>query len=440
MAAERRRQRRQRRQEGGGGMDVDGAEGGGHDHDHDHDGAMMDADDDADVWAPDAEALDLGAHPPTSQALRLHAVLARRAAPREPPPRAPCSLKPEELAASVAPLREAALRALSSALGGDALAAEYVLAACLGCVHKRVDGAPHGHVHVNLAVAADDAEGASNGGEGGAQGAGGPSPVVAALRAVLASLLPVVRALPLTLRAVNAGGWAPRKDHESGRLARGALQLPPGSLLLLDETAMAAGEIGEAGVRSLQALGRVLTDQQLPVDFQFYSADYPLDVAVVTVSRGRSLLRDAHHVVVPVVPNAAASAAEGGSSGSNAGGAGAGGIGSLSPQELEAVRDYLGHARALQCQLDEAVAERLAAAFPEAARAEPGFTMERFNTCVTLAKLLSLSIGQDRFEMASWARAMELEAARRARVEAMTRGQQQPQAQQAQQQAQPQQA
>lgn len=54
---------------------------------------------------------------------------------------------------------------------------------------------------------------------------------------------------------------------------RGRLQLPPGALLLLDETNMAAGAINEAGVRSLQALGRVLGDQQLPVDFQFYQVE-----------------------------------------------------------------------------------------------------------------------------------------------------------------------
>jgi hypothetical protein len=74
----------------------------------------------------------------------------------------------------------------------------------------------------------------------------------------------------MSLAAINAGAWAPRKDHASGRLVRGALQLPPGALLLLDETQMGAGAVGEAGVRSLQALSRVLSDQQLPVDFQFY--------------------------------------------------------------------------------------------------------------------------------------------------------------------------
>lgn len=88
---------------------------------------------------------------------------------------------------------------------------------------------------------------------------------------------------------------------------------------------------------------------------------------MVTVSRGRSLLRDAHHVVLPLAPAAPAAPPA-----------------VVSPAELEAVRDYLAYVRALQCQLDEKVAEQLAGGFAEAARAEPGFDMDRFNTCVTV--------------------------------------------------------
>ncbi|KIZ00662.1 hypothetical protein MNEG_7302 [Monoraphidium neglectum] len=146
-----------------------------------------------------------------------------------------------------------------------------------------------------------------------------------------------------------------------------------------------------------------------------HQADYPVDVAVVTVSRGRSLLRDSHHIVLPLAPQPAAAAPPDAAGGAPPAAAAAP---ALCAAELEGVRDYLAFARCLQCQLDEAAAERLAAAFGEAARAEPGFSMERFNTCVTLAKLLSLSAGRDRFDMSSWDRAMELEARRRERVAA----------------------
>lgn len=167
MRAEQRRQRREQRQprrDAASGMEVDGEgdhghaeqplEGaeGAHHHDHDHDHDMEEDEEDLDVWG---DAAELGAHPPTSQALRLHAVTVRRVPPREPLPRAQSSLKPEELRTSVGALRAAALRVLCAALGGDELAAEYVLACALGCVHKRVDGTPHGHVHLNLTCATD---------------------------------------------------------------------------------------------------------------------------------------------------------------------------------------------------------------------------------------------------------------------------------------------
>jgi hypothetical protein len=98
-------------------------------------------------------------------------------------------------------------------------------------------------------------------------------------------------------------------------------------------------------------------------------ADYPIDVAVVTVSRGRSLLRDAHHAVLPLAP-------------APAGGPPPPAV--TTPADLEALRDYLALVRGLQCQLDEGVAEQLAGAFVEAARAEPGYDMDRFNTTVTV--------------------------------------------------------
>jgi len=65
----------------------------------------------------------------------------------------------------------------------------------------------------------------------------------------------------------------------------------------------------------------------------------------------------------------------------------------IAPSDLEAVRDYIAFVRGLQCQLDEKVAEQLASAFVEAARNEPGFDMDRFNTCVTVSEGGAVGVG-----------------------------------------------
>lgn len=75
----------------------------------------------------------------------------------------------------------------------------------------------------------------------------------AALHAALASLLPAVTYLPITLPSLNERGrWAPKKDHGSGRLLRGKLQLAAGTVVVLDECCMDAGEMNEMGITNLR--------------------------------------------------------------------------------------------------------------------------------------------------------------------------------------------
>lgn len=76
--------------------------------------------------------------------------------------------------------------------------------------------------------------------------------LVAGLAAALCSLLPHVALLPLTVPALNSKRWYPQQCPATGRLFRGALQLTSGTLLLLDETGMGAGQLGDAGVKNLQ--------------------------------------------------------------------------------------------------------------------------------------------------------------------------------------------
>ena len=69
---------------------------------------------------------------------------------------------------------------------------------------------------------------------------------------LLSDLLPGVAHLQLTPQGLNTTCFVPRKDYDKGRLVRGRLQLPGGTVLLLDETAMKPGNITEHGVKNLQ--------------------------------------------------------------------------------------------------------------------------------------------------------------------------------------------
>lgn len=69
---------------------------------------------------------------------------------------------------------------------------------------------------------------------------------------MLSCLLPHLAYVPLTLSSLNNRRWYPQQHAATGRLFRGCLQAPEGTLLLLDETEMSAGQLGEAGVKNLQ--------------------------------------------------------------------------------------------------------------------------------------------------------------------------------------------
>lgn len=78
--------------------------------------------------------------------LRLHGILIQKA-----PDRYTLTAKPQEaITSAVAGLRSHVLQLLSLSLGGDDLAAEYVLLALMGRVFSRAEGVPQGMMSVNL--------------------------------------------------------------------------------------------------------------------------------------------------------------------------------------------------------------------------------------------------------------------------------------------------
>lgn len=221
-------------------------------------------------------------NPPTSVVPRFHAIVSRHATPHSfavLPARAPANggrggtaplhrLEfPPDIKARGRELREALLSHLAAPLGGDVLAAEYVLAALVSRVHTRTDSLALGKLSVTLLGAPEP-----------------PSVMPRALAAAIAEIAPCVAHLPLSIGSLNARLWVPRKDYGVNRLRSGPLQLAPGTALVLDETALSAGQLGETGVRNIHSLQEMVNVQELEYDFQYHQMRMPVDIPTIVVS------------------------------------------------------------------------------------------------------------------------------------------------------------
>eukprot|EP00183_Erythrolobus_madagascarensis_P007178 CAMPEP_0185847344 /NCGR_PEP_ID=MMETSP1354-20130828/2649_1 /TAXON_ID=708628 /ORGANISM="Erythrolobus madagascarensis, Strain CCMP3276" /LENGTH=218 /DNA_ID=CAMNT_0028547623 /DNA_START=12 /DNA_END=669 /DNA_ORIENTATION=- len=83
-----------------------------------------------------------------------------------------------------------------------------------------------------------------------------------------------------------------RDQSGSGRLRSSRLQVPDGTLIVLDETKLASGQLNQRGVRNVQVLEQLCNEQVLGYDFVYYSMDQPVDLPVLIVSQGaKSIVR-----------------------------------------------------------------------------------------------------------------------------------------------------
>ena len=203
--------------------------------------------------------------PPPSAQPRLHCILFRKLPAQHHPLLPPPDTREEQLVMASArtqlsAVRPVVLAAFMSALGGDALAAEYALLSCLSRVISRHGEAALGKLHLNISGCPAPAPGA------------GASPVAASLQQLLSQLLPLCGTLAISPPALNAAIYAPIKDHDANVLRAGALQLPFGSTLLLDEAMMAPGRLEPRGMENVKAVEKLLDSQKLGFDFTYFQA------------------------------------------------------------------------------------------------------------------------------------------------------------------------
>ena len=291
-------------------------------------------------------------------------------------------------------IREKLLAFLAAPLGGDALAAEFVLFSLLARVHTRSDGMPIGKFGVTLL--------------GAPESVGRSGSVASALAEALAILAPATAHLPLSIASLNARAWAPRKDYATNRLRSGPLQLASGTVLVLDETALSAGALNERGVRNVRALADLATTQELEMDFEFHSARVPTDVSAIAVSasRTRGIVEglDASLVLrMTAEPRVLSDPAE---------------EGAPDAASLAEMRAFVARARSSSHSIGADAGAEIERAMVAARASDPNATQETFHRWLTMARLAALARGETELKIEHWDRARECErlAAERARV------------------------
>eukprot|EP00756_Hemistasia_phaeocysticola_P033716 Hpha_TRINITY_DN16479_c4_g5::TRINITY_DN16479_c4_g5_i1::g.161080::m.161080 len=90
---------------------------------------------------------------------------------------------------------------------------------------------------------------------------------------------------------LNDDAWVPCRKGDGEMLSAGRLQLPQGTLMMLDETGLSAGPVTGAGVENLQAISKMCMDQQVLYQFPYAEVPFNTDLPVIVLTQtGASIL------------------------------------------------------------------------------------------------------------------------------------------------------
>ena len=324
---------------------------------------------------------DRAHNPPTSVVPRFHAFIARTSSartfavlPTRPNPRP--THADEGAIEAPAEIRTALIQHLAVPLGGDVLAAEYVLAAIVSRVHTRTDSLALGKLSVTLM-------GVPEGGD-----------LPRNLAAAIADIAPYVAHLPLSIAGLNARSWTPKKDYGVNRLRSGPLQLAPGTVAILDETALTSGQLRETGVRNVQALKQLVQLQELEYDFQYHQMRMPVDLPVVVLTsakQGDSVVQGGE-CRVPLRMVKDTRVAE-----------------PLDPVMAKTMRRFVARAWGSDHSISEKAGKEIESEMVAARHGERKATEQEFHRWLTIARLCALSSGETDLTVKHWKHAMECE-------------------------------
>ncbi|KAK2982427.1 hypothetical protein RJ640_026270 [Escallonia rubra] len=279
-------------------------------------------------------------------------------------------------------IREALLGHLTTVLGNDGVAANFMLLHLLSRVHTRVDTVAVGKFSLNFTCFSKE------------------SMYVFGNRIKLAvkNFLPFTHFLPLTVDYLNTASLAPVKDYETNRLVSGLLQLAEGSHLTIDETQLQSGTLNPTGVENSRLLKNLMEFQKVEYDFKFYKMEMTADVQLLVLSEGKSTILPAD-LVVPFCPISVDSCEI------------------VDVEILNLWRWYLAILKTWPHSIDSEMQKVVEDDLVAARKADRSLGSQDFSRLLTLGRLMAISFGEKSLSLEHWQMVKELERLRRERLQ-----------------------
>eukprot|EP00727_Mastigamoeba_balamuthi_P001784 m51a1_g11602 putative mini-chromosome maintenance complex-binding protein (773) ;mRNA; r:131193-137071 len=275
---------------------------------------------------------------------------------------------------------------IATALGGDTLAAEFVLLSLISrvCVAFlagtcRTEVAPIGKLSVGLGKCPE-----------------GSSAVADALASVVSRVSCRSCSLSLSIDELNRRPLAPYKDYERNVLVACPLQVAAGTVVVVDETPISAGTLHETGVKNVQALRKLIAAQSVDYDFRYHPIEFAADCPCLVLSVGQSILK-ATDCYIPLQPSYAFAAPS---------------VPAPLQEErlLEESRAYVAVCRHMEFEADPAVMKRVQERFVRCRQeGDAEVTAETLHYWLNLTRLVCASFGQAKLTDELYQYAMDLE-------------------------------
>ncbi|XP_060181731.1 mini-chromosome maintenance complex-binding protein [Lycium barbarum] len=308
---------------------------------------------------------------PPSKVPRLHCLVHRKLASQDFISGSPTFELKSHL---VKGIREALLGHLTTILGNDGVAANFMLLHLLSKVHARVDSIAVGKLSLNLTCF--NKETMSVFGD--------------RLNLALKNLLPFTHSVPLTVDYLNKVSLAPKKDYQTNRLVPGVLQLAEGSHVTIDETQLLAGTLNPSGVENARVLKSLLESQKVEYDFTYYKMDMAADIQLLVLSEGKSNILPAD-LVLPFRPLSVDAVQD------------------VETEVLRSWRWYLATMRSLSHSIEQEMQKVLEDDLVAARQEDRSLSSLDFSRLLTMGRLVSLSFGETSLTLEHWQMAKELE-------------------------------